>query len=323
MITDVFIKRYPERWSYGAGTVPDNIIALFRQAGAIVFDDLRRYISDPEALCKQVHDQLVRELGYGICRETTFIKICHRCLFEVYDLWNDLHGEPDNFIKVRLSLIELLFRRIDKEISVGPRNMDSELAASIRRTLKRKQTAISKRDQERLDAFRAATEELNQRLRDAQVPFHYHNGFLQRADDSLLATEIEQPFWDLLRNPLWTNVDTDMKEAIDRRDNGGRDAPFYALKALESALKIISDEKGWTHGNERGAANYIDNLVSSTNGRFIDVWESEALKALFRDVRNPLGHGPGTQAQASLRIEQQSWVIETSMSWIKNLIRRL
>jgi hypothetical protein len=66
-------------------------------------------------------------------------------------------------------------------------------------------------------------------------------------------------------------IDSDMKEAIDRRDTGSRDAAVYALKALESVLKIISDEKGWTRGNERGAANYIDNLVSSTNGRVIAI----------------------------------------------------
>jgi len=55
------------------------------------------------------------------------------------------------------------------------------------------------------------------------------------------------------------NVETDIKEAIDRRDTNGRDAPFYAMRALESALKIISDEKGWTTGREKGASNYIDN----------------------------------------------------------------
>ena len=41
---------------------------------------------------------------------------------------------------------------------------------------------------------------------------------------------------------------------------------------------------GAESGRERGAANYIDNLVSTSNGRFIDVWESEMLKALFRNL---------------------------------------
>ena len=49
---------------------------------------------------------------------------------------------------------------------------------------------------------------------------------------------------------------------------------------MESAIKIISDEKGWTTGNEKGAANYIDHLASANHGRFIEAWESDALKAL-------------------------------------------
>jgi hypothetical protein len=35
---------------------------------------------------------------------------------------------------------------------------------------------------------------------------------------------------------------------------------LYAAKALESTIKIISDEKHFSNGKERGASNYIDNL---------------------------------------------------------------
>jgi hypothetical protein len=67
----------------------------------------------------------------------------------------------------------------------------------------------------------------------------------------------------------WENVDVDMKEAIDRRDNGDRDPAFYAARALESTIKIISDTKGWIHGGEKGAHNYIDNLASKRAGRLL------------------------------------------------------
>ncbi len=114
----------------------------------------------------------------------------------------------------------------------------------------------------------------------------------------------------------------DMKEAIHRRDTDSRDAAFYALKALESAIKVISDDRGWTKGSERGAANYVDNLVSSENGRFIDIWEADLLKKLFRDLRNPYGHGPGSSPQPSLTDQQERWVIENSIIWIKSLLSR-
>jgi hypothetical protein len=43
----------------------------------------------------------------------------------------------------------------------------------------------------------------------------------------------------------------------------------------ESTIKIISDEKGWTHGGEKGAHNYIDNLGSKKAGPFIESWETQ------------------------------------------------
>ena len=146
---------------------------------------------------------------------------------------------------------------------------------------------------------------------------------LQSVDDELTQTHITEPFWQITSDPRWANVDEDMKEAVDKFDNNGRDPALYAAKALESTIKIISNERGWTRGNERGAADYINNLVSQNNGRFIDVWEGDGLKAIFSHVRNPHGHGPGSAPQPALSPSQTAWVIESCMSWIKSLIRRM
>src|SRR3546814_15418072 len=86
-----------------------------------------------------------------------------------------------------------------------------------------------------------------------------------------------------------------MLEALDRRDRADRTAPFHAVSALESVIKIICKEKGWARGTENGAAHFITNLVSKDNGRFIDVWEGDMLTKLFGDVRNPFGHGPRSE----------------------------
>lgn len=94
------------------------------------------------------------------------------------------------------------------------------------------------------------------------------------------------------------------------------------MKALESTIKIISDKRSLTKGSEKGASNYIDNLVSAKNGRLIEVWEADALKALFSSVRNPHGHGPGSEEMPSLSPPQENWVIESAMSWIKSLVVR-
>jgi len=111
-----------------------------------------------------------------------------------------------------------------------------------------------------------------------------------------------------------------MKEAIDLRDTGGRDPAFYSAKALESTIKIISDDKGWSTGKERGAHNFIDNLKGEN---FIADWEGDALKLVFTKLRNPFGHGAGSKDMPTLADHQTNWAIENCMSWIKSLIRRM
>ena len=138
-----------------------------------------------------------------------------------------------------------------------------------------------------------------------------------------MEAQIERAFWEVVAAPLWKNVDIDMKEALDRRDANDRDPAFYTARALESAIKIISDQQGWTHGGEKGAHHYIDNLGSKKNGAFIKDWERDALKSFFTAIRNPFGHGPGSAEMPQLTLEQTNWAIETCMSWIKNLVQRM
>lgn len=171
--------------------------------------------------------------------------------------------------------------------------------------------------------FRNAALELNTRFRHAGVNLNYHNSFIQVAEDALIEHQVETPFWALVSSPKWQNVDTDMKEAIDRRDSNQRDPAFYAARALESAIKIISSEKGWTNGGERGAHSFIDNLAGQRSGGFISRWEQSALKGFFSDVRNELGHGPGNEPMPELSRQQTSWAIELCMAWIKSLILRM
>jgi hypothetical protein len=92
-------------------------------------------------------------------------------------------------------------------------------------------------------SFQTAVDELNARFRHAECHLHYHNSFIQVEGDELVAQAIESPFWKLVAEPKWKNVDHDVKEAIDLRDTDGRDPAFYAARALESTVKIVSDER--------------------------------------------------------------------------------
>lgn len=299
MLTDIFKHRYPTLLRV-RHEVPAKLYLLLKQSAHIYFEDIAPALDDVEGTCRVAYDKLTRETGHGLVEGNTAAKRCGDALYTRYNLHDNAHGNSNDFVLNRLSLLELMFREAENSI--------------------RSKSSDTSTNRQRLDD---AVEELNARLRAAGLPFSYHSGFLQRSDDTAIEDRIARPFWNLLSDPKWKNVDVDIKEAMDRRDSRERDSALYALKALESVVKIISDQKGWTTGKEKGAANYIDNLVSSKNGRFIEVWESDQLKSLFRSLRNPHGHGPGSSPQPNLPEYQESWTIESTMIWIKSLISRL
>jgi hypothetical protein len=313
MINDVFYTRYRHPIFHG-GKVHHTVETLFIQVAHIIFEDLTVF-DLPEEIFTKTHRRLAREIGLGsIGPGSRDGDVCGRLLCERYDLWNDRHGNADYFIKLRLSLVELLFREMEEYAKPLNPPVTSKLSFFSR---------TSKYNSLLPEALAKAIIEFNDRCSIASIPLHYHNGYIQFRDDNLTTQQIDEPFWTILRESKWANVDTDIKEAIDRRDNQKRDAVLYAFKALESTIKIISDEKGFTSGREKGASNFIDNLVSQGNGRFIDVWEAELMRLLFTKLRNPHGHGPGSQEMPQLLKEQETMVIENVMSWVKSLIRRL
>lgn len=347
MLTDIFAFRYSgiKIWE-GFGNPEQRLVV---QAFSIV-KEMHPYWdykgnADPEgkAYWENLHDRIAIELGKKDLSQTSF---SYQSMWQgkattstyvhtrqqVCENW--MHQTPspaekaDEFVKERLSLVEVAFR--DTEASVARSRAD--LPRLIEQELRRPKQGIrlpgsraeglKARFRKIEETFHGRVDELNTRFRQAGCKLHYHNGFIQSSDDALFLKEAEQPFWQLVGDPRWKNVDTDMKEAIDRRDNGDRDPSWYAARALESTIKIISGEKGWTHGGEKGAHNYIDNLAKK-DASYIEAWESVALKAIFTNIRNPLSHGPGSAEMPSLSGPQTELAIETCMSWIKSLIKRL
>lgn len=348
MLTDIFAERYatvPIWQNYGEGER-----RLLVQAFRIVSEQLFPYWTHDgkardgaKATWKSMHDRLSMELGVqelaarGYPAERilgghkqkywaplTYLTVCNNFVCAAYDGSVSI----DQFMKERLSFVEIAFR--DRENALAK---DAKLKVAQAELLEHALPGSAAMREDRAaeirgsiefasQVFRRNVDEFNERLRRAGTNLNYHNGFIQIAEDQLIEGQIETPFWSLVKDHKWANVDTDMKEAIDRRDGGGRDPAFYAAKALESTIKIISNEKGWTHGGERGAHSYIDNLASAKNGAFIAKWEQSALKLIFTDIRNDLGHGAGDKTMPELMPQQTSWTIETCMAWIKSLILR-
>lgn len=303
MITDVFHKRYPAYWWFGDyhSDGPYRAQKFFVQACHIL-DDMAKQMNPKftDEIYTRAHNKLVRELGWGMLNnESSTVERCFVFIATPYDLWNNKHGDFNEYNARRLSLVELLFREHEDEI--------------IKMSGKE-----NRKDTYRL-LIQGGISELNGRMREAKLGLHYHSGVLQIADDVITTGTIREPFWEITKGDKWSNVDREMKEAVDHKDRGEADAHFHAMKSLESTLKVVSDERGLTTGNERGAVNYIDNLLRAG---IIKSWEGDILKIFFKEIRNPAGHGSGSKNLTLIPPYEVDLIIESAMSLIKSLIRR-
>lgn len=351
MLTDIFAYRYEDTpiWQ----TFGEDERRLLVQALKIVSEQLYPYWKggkeDPvnKGKWSAFHDKLAMELGlqelsprvywfdsqlFGQpVRQTATHTMDHVCrTFVCAEFKGTIPA--DTFMKDRISFIEIAFREREEDLKEINAKFQQNVqlvnafgkfgTPSIADLLSvDKNTAeMVARNQSLNNTFTSSVHELNERFRRAGCKLHYHNGFIQLSVDELTLKQVEEPFWGLVSGNDWKNVDYDMKEAVDKRDTGDRDPAFYAAKALESTIKIISKKKGWTTGKENGASNYIDNLF---RGGLVIVWEREGLKNFFTYVRNPFSHGPGDAAMPELSPPQTDWAIEFCMIWIKNLIKRL
>ncbi|MBI6635348.1 hypothetical protein YA0871_22055 [Pseudomonas paralactis] len=353
MLTDIFAYRYMDHQIWSSYTEVEK--RLLNQVFGIVKEVLPYYNSEGKELevnklkWKCLHDQIARELGLEELSRRYYSYNQKNALGHEYPVqgfwsWDHVcgqfvkaefpitHLDADRFVKERLSFIELAMRLRGEEIHQANINLPIMIAeAELRDRTPSRGLRIPGSAVDGVKAwnttqnaiYNAQVTELNERFRRSRVPLTYHNGFIQVSMDEVIERNIAKPFWDLVAGPLWENVDIDIKEAIDRRDSNDKDPALFAAKALESAIKIVSDAKGWTRGTESGASNYIDNLVSKANGSYLSVWEGEMLRDYFRKVRNSLVHGPGSEPMPVLSIPQTDWAIETAMSWVRSLARRM
>jgi AbiJ N-terminal domain 4 len=348
MLTDIFANRYLKTKIWDA--FADSERRLIVQGFRILLDQLRPYYdlngkidASGKAFWQDLQSRMSMELGLDSLSPVAYAfnapsGALMSGMWE-YDYvcknWMLLDFDPraritaDRFVKERISLIEIGFRRCGEDVAAS----NAALPDAIESARERRQRSTGRlvlpgdpgdylieTNKGKNILYSDSVTELNERFRQAETRLHYHNGFVQLADDALSTEKIEAPFWEMVADPKWRNVDLEMKEAIDHRDNGLSDAPFHAAKALESTIKIISNDRNLSTGKERGAANYIDNLI---RGSLIGGWEADALKAFFAKVRNPMGHGAGDSFVHTLNPAQTDFVIETCMSWSKTLIRRL
>jgi AbiJ N-terminal domain 4 len=238
MLTDIFAARYRTIELFPSFTEAER--RLLVQCLRLMTEQLRP--SDERSFWSDLHRRLSMELGLErlwsdvhkhvrgrsvlntqeMCRQFTLVKF-------------DVRWDADAFVKTRLSLVELGFRRMGEEVQAANARLDAEIK-NLEQTLSALTSSFGRgpvafKEVDTLKAhnahlntlFNDTVHELNERLRQAGVLLHYHNGFFQISADALTTDQIDDPFWRAVTSARWKSVDTDMKEAIDTRDNGGRD----------------------------------------------------------------------------------------------------
>src|SRR6185369_15183348 len=196
-----------------------------------------------------LHDRLARELGVDELLQRYYSYITKNglgqdCPVSGWYSWEHVCSQfvnvtytgqcdADRFIKERISFVELGLRLRGEEVAQANANLPNSITQAAIQDSKPRYGGITVPGiaVDGVKAWNATVNrilegqvaELNERFRRAKVPLTYHNGFIQFAMDEQIEKQIAKPFWDLVADELWTNVDIDMKEALDRRDSNDKD----------------------------------------------------------------------------------------------------
>lgn len=147
-----------------------------------------------------------------------------------------------------------------------------------------------------------AIEELNQRFEEHHIGYQFHNGQLMKQTDQYLHEEVVLPALTLLADPQFRGAQDEFLSAHRHyREQRYKEAVADALKAFESAMKSILDEREWQYDKERDTARtllqilfdhqLIPTMLQSQFTQLRGLLESGLLP-----VRNRTsGHGQGTE----------------------------
>lgn len=144
--------------------------------------------------------------------------------------------------------------------------------------------------------------ELNTRFKEHGVGFQFEREII-RVDSTYTHAEITKPTLALLWNKKFAGANEEYLKAHDHYKHGrNKESLTECLKALESTLKIICTEKGWSFNKTDTAKKLIqicfanELIPSFTQGQFTGLMS--LIESGTPTVRNKLGgHGQGVVPQ--------------------------
>jgi prefoldin subunit 5 len=146
-----------------------------------------------------------------------------------------------------------------------------------------------------------AIEELNQRLQQHHIGYQFQNGQLMKLTDQYLHEEVMLPALTLLTDPQFRGAQDEFLNAHRHyREGRYKEAVAEALKAFESTMKSILDERKWAYDKEKDTAQKLIKALFE-HGLIPPMLESQftSLRSLLETglttIRNRTsGHGQGT-----------------------------
>jgi hypothetical protein len=146
--------------------------------------------------------------------------------------------------------------------------------------------------------------DLNARFQEHGLGFRYVAGQITRIDSELLHAEVTKPALNLLRDPAFGGAQLEFLKAHEHYRNGRpEEALNECLKALESTMKIVCDQRSWPYAKGDTARKLLKRCFD--NGLIPEFWQShfahlrETLECGVPTGRNKLsGHGRGNDDRA-------------------------
>ena len=313
-ITDLFSVRHSNAHEFLRNVRRKNCEDFFNRFHYMVRDDVMtslEFVGD-NFWSKEIYQRLVHELAY----ELPYEKYNDQSMGQCWDWFlADMGCYWRKPASVRLNLVELFFKRLEKKSEFVPAPYDDGDPRHNEWEVLR---------EERCEELQWVVDEfikdLNHRLTQAEIPLQYRNGRLEPSDDSLVAEYIEKPFWELASHDKWIGASNHMKSALDNLGTNTTTAVSDAGKALEAVLREIVGDR-----DKEGEKMLITRCAYTLERmQVIPSHECEQIRVFARHVRNENSHAKKSSSNENpvkWKVEEAKFIIEFCMVTIKRLIR--
>lgn len=272
----------------------------------------------------ELYSKRQKKLHDGVPEVYDFDHIPKSLKVQIIHIWDDAIGIDDNYSTVEEETYEELHKLLCREYGVfnlvGRNhsaktdivsfflNTDNHKTALdiIELTFKFIDIVVREEPHKYLNAKMKpdhAIEELNGRFKEAAIGYSFENNEIIKVDSTLMHNEITKPTIALTWNRKFEGANDEYMKAHDHYKHGrNKECLSECLKAFESTLKTICQEKDWEFASNATARTLIqicfnnELIPTFTQNQFTSL--RSLLESGIPSIRNKLGgHGQGQVPQ--------------------------